>query len=61
MLGWRVGERPDLLLDNEDDEIDNEIGPVDHCDLGRMQWLVLPSESVAVIAPIPFPVKKSRS
>ena len=28
MIGWDSGERPDLLLDNENDEMDNEMGPV---------------------------------
>ena len=30
MLGWELSDRPDLLLDSEDDEIDNEMGHVDH-------------------------------
>ena len=34
MFGWELGDRPDLLLDNEDDEIDNDMGPVDHSEVG---------------------------
>ena len=30
MVGWELGDRPDKLLDNGDDEMDNEMGPVDH-------------------------------
>ena len=30
MFGWGPGDRPDLLPDNEDDEMDNEMAPVDH-------------------------------
>ena len=29
MVGWRLGDRLDLLPDNGDDEIDNEMGHVD--------------------------------
>ena len=35
MFGWGLGDRPDLLPHNEDDEMDNEKGAVDHWDLGR--------------------------
>ena len=41
MLDWELGDRPDLLPDKEDIEIDNEIRPVDHWDPGRIQKLVL--------------------
>ena len=34
MFGWELGDRPDLLLHNEDDGMDNEKGAVDHWDLG---------------------------
>ena len=27
---WGLGDRPGLLPDNEDDEMDNDMGPVDH-------------------------------
>ena len=30
MIGWELGPRPDLLPDNEDDEMDNLLRPVDH-------------------------------
>ena len=30
MVEWGLGDRPDLSPDNEDDEMDNEMGPVDH-------------------------------
>ena len=32
MEGWELGDRPDLLPDNGDDEMDNDMGPVDHGD-----------------------------
>ena len=33
MFGCGLGDRPQLLLDNEDDETDNEVALVDHGDL----------------------------
>ena len=30
MVGWRLGDRLDLLLESGDDELDNAVGLVDH-------------------------------
>ena len=30
MLGWELGERRDLLPENEDVDMDKEMGPADH-------------------------------
>ena len=69
MLGWELGNRPDLLLDSGDDEMDNEVGRVSHRDLGGVRSLVLPlevklkNESITFVVPSlrPSPAKTSRS
>ena len=59
-----LGGRPDLLLCDGDDEMDNEMGLVDHRDLGRIESLVLPfefklkNESVAFVVPTPVSCKE---
>ena len=60
MVDWRLRDRPDVSPDNGDDEMYNEMGLVDHRDLGGFLCLVMPfvfklkNESVAFVIPIPF-------
>ena len=60
MVDWGLGDRPDVSPDNGDDEMYNEMGLVDHRDLGGFLCLVMPfvfklkNESVAFVIPIPF-------